>query len=135
MKLSLVKLAQSRYFSGQGGGWDAGWVESRDVTFACFSQIRYSTCLIFVLSSCRITANRLLTALRALFLSIYLPLQAPGRAGLPDNCQGGNYFTHLQGPRLSQPGDREVGNYLTHFMGQKIIVREEYDSLNASFLA
>ena len=77
----------------------------------------------------------LLTALRALFLSIYLPLQAPGRAGLPDNCQGGNYFTHLQGPRLSQPGDREVGNYVTHFFGQKIIVREEYNSLNASFLA
>ena len=92
MSIFLRLLIGQEPVSGSGSG-EVCTVCTRDVTFACFSQIRYSTCLIFVLSSCRITANRLLTALRALFLSIYLPLQAPGRAGLPDNCQGGNYFT------------------------------------------
>ena len=49
--------------------------------------------------------------------------------------QEGNYFTHLHSARLSWPGDREGGNYLSHFLGQRIIECEEYDHLNASFLA
>ena len=108
-------------------GFCQGFLTTIGVTFASFSPFRYSACLNFVLSTCRITANRLLTALRTLRRSIYLPLYAPEWADLPGDRQFGNYFTIYIALDLTCPDDREGGNYLTHFLGQKIMKQEEYD--------